>query len=326
MNVRDENEEYYELTGPERELLVKVERVLHEQAGERVEAAPEDEPWRQLALTVPRARPQFRQQLNDRLVERLSNQSKELSPMQKITTAHPKENFFRRIFRPRHKPLRRALASALLALTLMVGLLATVPPVRTWAQETLDNALSSFGIVRLTKVNVINANDPNSSIQFSEATPGSAPAFPVVTPAALTRAEALAQAGFPPKTPAYLPAGYNEKGFSSGPVSLIGADGKSAGMPGTATWEATNPAHACALTLHQSKSNSGGMSVGTVIIDEKVREVTVGGKRAAFIENRQTGNCAQHLLAWEQDGIRYQLFGDTSLSLDEMIKIAQSLK
>jgi hypothetical protein len=326
MNVRDDD---FELTGEDHESLAKIEELLAARKNpERLATVPVAEVCTQLAVTVPRADDHFRQQLEARLVAQYEHQ-KEASLMQDTVQARPRPKIFTWLF-PSHPRLRRAFASLSLMVFLMAGLIVTVPPVRTWAQDALDSTLKSLGFVRMSQIPVLTAqpNDPNSPVKFTQTTPVSLP--PIKYPGVLSLEQAQAQAGFPLKVPGYLPAGYTAKGFTVGPFIIIGADGTASNPPSTASWEAANGD--IRMTLLQSK---GTPSLGIILQNEPTTEVMIGDVKGVYVQGHKTATPnsqhqfvegAENILAWEKDGILYRLLAYPEVSLSEMLKVAESLK
>lgn len=326
MNVRDDN---FELTGKDHDSLAKIEELLAaRKTQDRLATTGVSEVCAQLAVTVPRADDHFRQQLESRLVAQFEHQ-KEASLMQNIAQAKPRPKFFAWLF-PAHPGLRKAFASLSLMVFLMAGLVITVPPVRTWAQDVLDSTLKSLGFVRVSHIPTLTTppGDPNSTVRLLSTTPVSLP--PIKYPSSISPEQAQAQAGFPLKLPGYLPAGYQAKGFTLGPLIFVETDGTATNPAGSAAWEAANGN--AKLTLLQSKGIPG---LGIILQNEQATEVMVGDSKGVFVEGHKTSirndqnqfvESTENILAWEKDGILYRLMANPTLSLSEMLKVAQSLK
>lgn len=326
MNVRDNN---FELTQEDQDSLAKIESLLvARKTPDGLATTQVSDIYTQLAVTVPRANDSFRQQLESRLVSQFEHH-KEVSKVDNSTLiSRPRPKVFGWLF-PARPRLRKAFASLSLMIFLMAGLVITVPPVRTWAQSVMDTTLTSLGFVKLSDIQAITVQpgDPNSSFTVTQTTPVSLP--PLKVPAPLSLEQAQAQVGFALKTPGYLPAGYKAKGFGVGPIIVVEGNGPASNPPGVASWEAVNGD--TRLTLLQSKGNS----IGLVLQNEPTTEVKVGDAKGVFVQGRKNANLnnqnqfvesTDNILAWEKDGVLYRLLANSTMSMSEMLKIAESLK
>jgi len=134
--------------------------------------------------------------------------------------------------------------------------------------------------------------------------------------------EAQKIASFQIKTPRYLPEGYVLREIKlapiwSGPGALLFPSAPNVylfyGEPGSDIVVVQKP-------VGPQPGNSPDTEVGTVVglmTSRALEEVDLDGRKAAWADGR--------LLMWEADGISY-LVGGPKLSLDEALRIAQSLK
>jgi len=226
---------------------------------------------------------------------------------------------------------RPAVAAVLVLAAVFAGTLTLYPPARAWAQDTLDGLLAYFGVTRGPQVL------PTITVRRvapDEVTPdvGSSSVL-------LTRKEAEAKVGFPVRVPTYLPPGYR-------PAAGFEVVAKIRGVVWKATEEVTDDSHdPCSgrigdLSFAQvpaAESRRFPFPVGKA----KVRAITVNGAPGLWVEKVVVSGgvgynpdgsvmCTYkyfgNILSWEKDGIRYSLTGDASLGLDEMLRVAESVR
>lgn len=220
--------------------------------------------------------------------------------------------------------LRTVLAGTLILAILLAGMIAAYPPTRASAQGALENLLAYFGFSRQEPAGpapiVTQRRIDPSTITRQPPTP---------TP---TRGEIEALAGFDVKAPVYLPDRYQEAGFrfDTGVNRVFWM-----------AWIPTSDAICRSpITLWQfpaSEESKYPRRIG----DAPAVPVTVAGSPGLWIEELDRRDCtvynaddsvqrveskAESILTWEQGGIRYRLATDSTLGLDEMLRIAESLE
>lgn len=288
-----------ELSERDRELLEKIEEILTEGAGEEREVASFYGFCAHLADTVPRADDAFRQRLEAHLVGELARQ-------QEVRKVNAADNLAHTRMSEGGQRLR-------------AWLFPTQPRWRT--------ALAGV----LTLVLVLSATTAVYEVVVKEPRPGpmAAPATPVVP---RTLAEAQARVDFPIRIPTYLPGGYQQSGISYTQSENRNEQGKVGVLISFAG--PTLP-----LGLHQSKG------AATLKAGDGVREVSVNGKPAYWAEYRTESIpdsgprpypgppagvtptvVVGHSLSWEEGGVIYELRSDAGLPLEEMLRIAESLR
>jgi hypothetical protein len=231
---------------------------------------------------------------------------------------------------------RGALASGLAVILLLMSTLAIYPPTRAWAQDALNGLLAAFHFDTGQRATPV-ARVAGSAGALEPVTPddcvpdeqGRSICFPEFGHARPTLEQARAEAGFTPRLPAYLPAGYQDQGG----FTVSGT---------TISWDARLDGATCPTYITLAQSPASGSTMGAVAIGEaQATPVSVGpipGVWVASVPKEKACRAAddgksahsvaydQDVLAWEQDGIRYWLFGDAGLGLDEMLKVAESLR
>jgi Domain of unknown function (DUF4367) len=131
-------------------------------------------------------------------------------------------------------------------------------------------------------------------------------------PSAKDPTEAGKLAGFPVLVPAYLPTGYS----SMSDWFVTSQDGSMVVTNGYR--DSTNHF----FILNQWNANGGGTRK---YARDQIVDVTVRGQAGVWLPDMTNGPAQKNALVWEQGGITYSLITD-SLPLDEMLKVAESLK
>ena len=285
-----------------------------------------------------------------------------LSLMEQSNSNHPSmfqnKNSRFSIFAVRKTILRVVLIASIL----LVGLIIFVSPLHSLAQDSLDKLLASFGYTRQSSTTTVS---PTISASVSSVTPSSS-ALPSPTAKCdriintdnggtmcmhdtptknYTQQEVSAEVGFPVKLPSYLPRNYISTNF----LTIFPADEKlvrwGASYPIKYNGEVSKPAPQCIYNFISLTQYSAAIQPkNPVPLDKaKASEVRVSDVTGLWIENLTSTSCdglgsdgkmktiiiARNSLSWEKNGVKYELeaAGPASdITLDEMLKIAQSLK
>jgi hypothetical protein len=231
--------------------------------------------------------------------------------------------------------LRTAFISVCLAVLLLSGVVLIIPPARTWAQDTVSSFMNYFGFNRSTPLSPEGkiiahptsvGTNANNCIRAANGDNYCASGEEIY----ITQGQAANSLGFTVKAPSYIPNGYIDlKVFLANPKEKW------------ATWtaESKNRQSGCespqSIRLQQWPASvqlrGGSMPVGNA----KAQDVTVSGVPGLWIEKVEGAWCkpaqgnrvmqTTSFLSWEVEGIRYMLYVDSSIKLDEAIRIAESL-
>ncbi|GIK57191.1 MAG: hypothetical protein BroJett015_28540 [Chloroflexota bacterium] len=240
----------------------------------------------------------------------------------------PRAEFEAALYRRISKPMtasttlypRRRLALAFAAVLLVLALaLAASPGARAMAA----GFLRQIGILTLSErpagEPVLIAPASPEQLALAEAT-----ATPIV-PASLSGAPlevAVAQAGFPPYLPGYLPAGFTQ-------VELVAAE----------YVDDSGIGHGMGIFATYLSPTDGYLAIQTTGFDERAQDVPMGGRTITdVVVNGQPGvwiealpfasslvsSQAINMLLWSENGYVLAVQAD-QLSLAEVLKIAESL-
>lgn len=232
--------------------------------------------------------------------------------------------------------LQRMAVATIAALLLVASLFAVSPQARVFAQSSLENLLAQFGFTRAPRERPTAAATPPAA--------GSAWSAPIPEPTrqpatprpALTREEVQAEVGFAVEEPTHLPIGYRE----AAPLTPF--------TDGARKW----------VTWHAAPVERKGCEVGISLVqepvppqtslrpqialgDSPVTMVIVADAPGLWIEGFAESQCDSlsadgktlvtttgtgNLLVWDQDGVRYHLTASSSLGLEQVLKVAESLR
>jgi hypothetical protein len=231
---------------------------------------------------------------------------------------------------------KKAVAGSLCGMLLIGGLIFSVSPqARAWAAENFGFLI--YKVVRAgdgySLVKLQAAPEEGISFGFGKIgnigeTPAKAPGRikgiteGKSTPRYATAAEAEAKVGFPVRLPKYLPAGYK--------LEFIAADKREKTGKGFVNVMYRVPGEAM-KTLDLMLTDEDGFLKG----GDAVREVKVKEKTAYWSEypiatvtgcDTEPTVKAGHMLKWQNNGITYTLRDSGDLALEEMTRIAKSIK
>ncbi len=215
------------------------------------------------------------------------------------------------------------LAASLIASLLVISILFTLPPVRTFAQEIIK---------RLQTITLTNA--PSLFEPYLTATPTTDPNHPPVESLNLTLDEAITKAGFTPLLPTYLPDGYNLT-HRDARVGQITTEFEPAGV---------DTSKCCIIfsimqlwSPEKEKHSTYKYPVGNV----PIADVLVRNVHGLWVQNAEIGmthdeNGKFHimpanLLTWEEDNFLFWMTSfdvrtNIPLSQEEMMKVANTLQ
>ncbi len=232
--------------------------------------------------------------------------------------------------------LQRVALAAVAVLLLVAGLFAVSPRARVLAQGSLETLLAQFGFTRASREQpTVATAQPTGDGAWSVRIPE--PTLQPATPRpALTREEVQAQVGFAVKEVTDLPAGYRE----AAPL-IPSTDGTRRWV----TWRAAAvERRGCDMgisLIQEPVPPQTGLRPQTPLGDSPVTMVIVGDAPGLWIEGFAQSQCDSpaadgktlvsttgtgNLLIWDRDGVRYQLTASSSLSLEEALKVAESLR
>jgi len=232
--------------------------------------------------------------------------------------------------------LQRVALAAVAVLLLVAGLCAVSPQARVMAQGSLETLLAQFGFTRASREQpTVATAQPTGDGAWSVRIPE--PTLQPATPRpALTREEVQAQVGFAVKEVTDLPAGYREVApltpFTDGSrkwvtwhAAAVERQGCDMGLsliqepvPPQAGLRPQTPLGDAPVTMVTGASPSG--VCGRSLAQSQCDSPAADGK--TLVTTTGTGN----LLIWDRDGVRYQLTASSSLSLEEALKVAESLR
>jgi hypothetical protein len=232
---------------------------------------------------------------------------------------------YQRIQRPMKTQPNLRLRTALIIATLLLGsLLAFSPAVRAFAMQ---------GIVQLK--HWLISHDPTYAEQYetriNSSTPTATlpPDLPTIewqAPALLTLEEASTQAGFHAYQVNNMPKNTN---VVMRFVSLPDANNRFTRV--TTTCQSSETTLVLTQTSYESDSAeqvlpAGNATVTTVTV-QGVQGTWIKGLRLSTYVNDQNKVAPQfaNILIWEQDGFEFELQSTPGLSLEEMLKIAESI-
>lgn len=233
---------------------------------------------------------------------------------------------------PAQKGLRTAFISLGLLVVLLSGMMIAVPPARIWAEDTVGGLLVYFGYNRASPISPDGKTVNHPTAIADNCTKAASGDMYCASgdESYIKQEQGQEKLGFNLKAPSYVPGGYVDlKIFLTNPKEKW------------ATWSAESKDNrgVCglqAIRLGQSPAavqlKGGSMPVG----DAPAHAVTVGNAPGLWVEKVEGAWCRQaggnrimqttNFLSWEADNIRYTLYVDSSLGLDEAIKLAESLK
>lgn len=278
---------------------------------------------------------EFNSQLDDFLNDNLTNMQQNgelLGVAQSLSTADFSHDS--RIRQPLYTRLRatayarashpaywqRRLLTAAFTLIIVAAVVFTVPPLRTLAQEVIK---------RLQTLTLTNA--PSYVETLLTATPTDDPANPPVYQMDITLKEAIAQAGFTPLLPTYLPAGYAPASQTAS-ANQIRLEFQPANR---------NRTDCCAVLSLTQISNPPSDSTPFPMGDVPIEDVIVRGVPGLWVEDSRTGMTPDEngqlqimptsILTWEADGYLFWMSSYDSqtnqpLSKTEMMKVANALQ
>jgi hypothetical protein len=217
---------------------------------------------------------------------------------------------------------RRFRTAFVVAAILLASLFIFSPTARAFAQR---------GIIQLGRLLI--SHDPTYAEQFETqinsgtptATPNPAP-IEWQAPSILTADEASTQAGFPARQIGNPPDNMNIVArFVTTP------DPNNPFTQVTTTYQSDGLTLVFAQALYQSSDVQMDLPVG----DATVTEVTVQGVKGTWIENLRLSTYVDdqnavapqyaNVLIWEKDGFEFRLQSTPGLSLEDMLKIAESI-
>ncbi len=225
------------------------------------------------------------------------------------------EALYQRISKPMNAQIKlprfRSFALALAAFVLLALAALSVPTVRAYAEGVLHRV---GGFAFQQGVPITNNSNRPSPITLERTQNSIAIRVAPGTPAAKDAAGAAALAGFSVYVPAYLPAGYTDMGD----WYVTDEDN------GKTVTHGYRDASNHFLSVNQLKQSAG--QPPKTYTEEQLVNVTVNGLPAVWIPRQTSDGGGKKALVWEERGITYWLVTvDNSLSLDEMIKVADSL-
>ncbi len=250
-------------------------------------------------------------------------------------TSQPDQGFLRRISNwlfPAHSRLRIAFTSSVLVVVLLSSVLLTVPPVRTWADDTVNDLMTYFGYNGSSPLNPDGKIVSHPSAVANDCTKAANGNMYCVSgdESYIKQDQGQEKLGFNLKAPSYVPGSYID-------LQIFHINQKEK----WATWiaESKDNGGGCglqALRLNQRPASlqlkGGSMPIGNA----KAHEIMVGSAPGLWVEKVEGAWCRQaggnrimrttNFLSWETENIRYTLYLDSSLNLDEAIKLAESLK
>jgi len=292
---------------------------------------PQNSPRIEQALTRMYTAPNPDPAFVARLEEQLLLRAKPPLGSQMVREPHLRR-FWQNLLQAMRRP--RLVTTTVALLLILAGTVMIYPQAHAFAQDSVDYLLAYFGFSRASRIPPIIKTPlpvPPETTRIPEPT-----RQPAIQTLPLTREQAQAQAGFSVKEPTWLPAGYqHQDGF----VILAGEMGK------RVMWRAfpVKPV-GCEYDIHLEQSPVPlklGFEEGLPIGDHPMAAVIVNQSPGLWIGQAALAVCdfpaadgtittvmtgTGDLLIWDSDGIRYRLEATSSLGLEEMLKMAESLR
>ena len=277
--------------------------------------------------TAPNPDPAFVARLEEQLLLRAK------SPLGSQVVREPRLRcFWQNLSQAMRRP--RLVTTAVALLLILAGTVMVYPQARAFAEDSVDYLLAHFGFSRTPRTPAIIKTPllvPPETTRIPEPT-----RQPTTQTLPLTREQAQAQAGFSVKEPTWLPAGYQHQDDF---VILAGEMGK------RVMWHAVPVKRVgCEYGIHLEQAPVPiklGFEAGGPIGDHPAAAVIVNQTPGLWIGQAALAVCdfpamdgtittvmtgTGDLLIWDSDGIRYRLEATSSLGLEEIIKVAESLR